>query len=130
MVSVIVPVYKVPEYLKRCVDSIRNQTYTDLEIILVDDGSPDECPAMCDAMAKEDKRIIVIHQKNGGLSAARNEGLNKSSGEYIIYIDSDDYIKNDMIEKLLSAAEKFEADVAISTYFLSLQITDKFLRHR
>lgn len=119
MVSVIVPVYKVPEYLKRCVDSIRNQTYTDLEIILVDDGSPDECPAMCDAMAKEDKRIIVIHQKNGGLSAARNEGLNKSSGEYIIYIDSDDYIKNDMIEKLLSAAEKFEADVAISTYFLS-----------
>lgn len=106
MVSVIVPVYKVPEYLKRCVDSIRNQTYTDLEIILVDDGSPDECPAMCDAMAKEDKRIIVIHQKNGGLSAARNEGLNKSSGEYIIYIDSDDYIKNDMIEKLLSAARK------------------------
>lgn len=119
MVSVIVPVYKVPEYLEKCVESIRNQTYGDLEIILVDDGSPDECPKMCDLFAQKDERIHVIHQSNGGLSAARNAGLKKSSGEYILYIDSDDYIKNDMIEELVTAIEKSQADVAISTYFLS-----------
>ena len=105
MVSVIVPVYKVPEYLDRCVESIRNQTYTDLEIILVDDGSPDDCPQMCDAYAKKDERIVVIHQSNGGLSAARNAGLKNCKGEYIIYVDSDDYIKDDMIETLVAGIE-------------------------
>ena len=119
MVSVIVPVYKVPEYLNRCVESICKQTYSNLEIILVDDGSPDECPQICDALAKKDRRIVVIHQKNSGLSAARNAGLKKSTGEYILYVDSDDYIKDDMIETLVSAIEKYEADIAISTYVLS-----------
>lgn len=119
MVSIIVPVYKVPEYLNRCVESIRNQTYTDLEIILVDDGSPDECPQICDKLAKEDERIIVVHQKNRGLSAARNTGLKRSTGEYILYVDSDDYIKDDMIDTLVSAVEEFGADIAVSTYFFS-----------
>ena len=119
MVSVIVPVYKVPEYLNRCIKSIRNQTYADLEIILVDDGSPDECPYICDNLAKEDKRIVVVHKKNGGLSDARNVGLKKSTGEYILYVDSDDYIQSDMIEMLVNSLEKFKADVAVSTYFLS-----------
>ena len=119
MVSVIVPVYKVPEYLEKCVESIRNQTYIDLEIILVDDGSPDECPEMCDSLAQKDSRIRVVHQRNSGLSAARNAGLKESTGEYILYVDSDDYIKNDMIENLVVSIEQYKADVAISTYSLS-----------
>ena len=119
MVSVIVPVYKVPEYLGKCVESIRNQTYADLEIILVDDGSPDECPEMCDFLAQKDSRIRVVHQRNSGLSAARNAGLKESTGEYILYVDSDDYIKDDMIENLVVSIEQYKADVAISTYYLS-----------
>ena len=128
MVSVIVPVYKVPEYLDRCVESIRNQTYTDLEIILVDDGSPDDCPQMCDAYAKKDERIVVIHQSNGGLSAARNAGLKNCKGEYIIYVDSDDYIKDDMIETLVAGIENYDADIAISTYYLSVGEKQEALR--
>ena len=128
MVSVIVPAYKVPEYLDRCVESIRNQTYTDLEIILVDDGSPDDCPQMCDAYAKKDERIVVIHQSNGGLSAARNAGLKNCKGEYIIYVDSDDYIKDDMIETLVGGIENYDADIAISTYYLSVGEKQEALR--
>ena len=128
MVSVIVPVYKEPEYLDRCVESIRNQTYTDLEIILVDDGSPDDCPQMCDAYAKKDERIVVIHQSNGGLSAARNAGLKNCKGEYIIYVDSDDYIKDDMIETLVAGIENYDADIAISTYYLSVGEKQEALR--
>ena len=119
MVSVIVPVYKVPEYLEKCVESIRNQTYADLEIILVDDGSPDECPKICDSLAQKDSRIRIVHQRNLGLSAARNTGLKESTGEYILYVDSDDYIKTDMIENLVAFIERYKADVAISTYYLS-----------
>lgn len=119
MVSVIVPVYKVPEYLEKCVESIQNQTYNDLEIILVDDGSPDECPEMCDLLAQKDSRIHVVHQRNAGLSRARNTGLKESTGEYILYVDSDDYIKDDMIENLVSSIEQYKADIAISTYYLS-----------
>ena len=91
-ISIIVPVYKVEAYLRECVDSIINQTYKNLEIILVDDGSPDNCPAICDEYALKDERIIVIHQKNGGLSAARNAGLEIATGEYICFVDSDDLI--------------------------------------
>jgi len=90
LISVIVPIYKVEEYLDRCVRSIAEQTYTNLEIILVDDGSPDGCPAMCDRWAEKDSRIKVIHKENGGLSDARNAGLRIAMGEYISFIDSDD----------------------------------------
>ena len=92
MISVIVPVYKVEKYLNKCVESIVNQTYRDLEIILVDDGSPDNCPKMCDEWAKKDNRIKVIHKQNGGLSSARNAGLDIASGEYVTFVDSDDDI--------------------------------------
>ena len=116
MVSVIVPVYGVEDYLDCCVQSICNQTYSDLEIILVDDGSKDACPKMCDEWAKRDTRIKVIHQKNGGLSNARNTGLFESKGEYILYVDSDDSIKEDMVEALVQAINEYAADVAVSTY--------------
>lgn len=101
MISVIVPVYKVERYLDRCVQSIVGQTYKDLEIILVDDGSPDECPQMCDEWAKKDCRIKVVHKKNGGLSSARNAGLKVAKGEYIGFIDSDDYVDETMYEDLM-----------------------------
>ena len=102
LISVIVPVYKVEQFIHRCVDSILNQTYTNLEIILVDDGSPDRCGEICDEYAEKDSRIRVIHQKNGGPSAARNAGLDICTGEYIAFVDSDDYIEPDMLQQLLS----------------------------
>lgn len=92
LISVIVPIYNVEKYLARCVDSIVNQTYKNLEIILVDDGSPDRCPQMCDDYAEKDSRIKVVHKKNGGLSDARNAGMAVATGEYISFIDSDDWI--------------------------------------
>ena len=92
VISVIVPIYNVEDYLDRCVDSIINQTYSNLEIILVDDGSPDNCPKMCDDYAKKDSRIKVVHKENGGLSDARNAGMKVATGEYISFIDSDDWI--------------------------------------
>lgn len=113
LISVIVPVYNVEKYLDRCVRSIMHQTYSNLEIILVDDESPDNCPAMCDNYAKEDSRIRVIHKKNGGLSDARNAGIEAANGEYIGFIDSDDYIDSDMYEFLYGIAQKENADVAM-----------------
>lgn len=98
--SFIVPVYHVEEYLPRCVESLINQTYTDIEIILVDDGGNDRCPELCDSYAQNDKRIKVIHKNNGGLSDARNAGINSATGDYIIFVDADDYIS-------LTACEKF-----------------------
>lgn len=100
LISVIVPVYKVEEYLRECVDSIISQTYSNLEIILIDDGSPDNCPAICDEYAEKDERIIVIHQQNGGLSTARNAGLDIASGEFICFVDSDDIIHPQYCEVL------------------------------
>ena len=102
LISIIIPVYKVEEYLDECVKSIINQTYKNLEIILVDDGSPDRCPQMCDEWAKKDSRIRVIHKQNGGLSSARNAGLDIATGEYIGFVDSDDYIDHQMFEKLMN----------------------------
>ena len=90
IISIIVPIYNVEEYLPKCIDSILNQTYKELEVILVDDGSPDSCGKICDRYAKKDERVKVIHQKNGGLSAARNSGLDCANGEYIGFVDSDD----------------------------------------
>ena len=100
LISVIVPVYRVEEYLERCVKSILSQTYKNLEVILVDDGSPDQCPAICDACAEKDARVIVIHQENKGLSGARNAGIDAASGEYLAFVDSDDYVSPHFIEEL------------------------------
>ena len=116
LISIIVPVYNVEIYLDKCIQSLVEQTYTNLEIILVDDGSPDNCPAMCDAWAKKDRRIQVIHQKNGGLSAARNAGFKVSRGKYVVFIDSDDYTNIYMMEHLLEIVTKTGADVAICQY--------------
>ncbi|MGM9589469.1 MAG: glycosyltransferase family 2 protein [Faecousia sp.] len=99
--SIIVPVYKVEPYLCRCVDSIRSQTFTDYELILVDDGSPDRCGAICDDYAAKDSRIRVIHKENGGLSSARNAGLEIASGTYLYFLDSDDYVDDDLLETVL-----------------------------
>jgi len=109
-ISVIVPVYGVENYLARCVDSILTQTFTDFELILVDDGSPDGCPAICDEYAQKDNRIKVIHKENGGVSSARNAGLNIASGEYIVFIDSDDYVDCDYLSTLI----QYDADVVVS----------------
>ena len=115
-VSVIVPIYMVEPYLKRAVDSIRNQTYQNLEIILVDDGSKDQCGRICDDYAKADNRIVVIHKENGGLSDARNAGLDIARGEYIMFVDSDDYIAPDCVETLLGCLKEHDADVSMCSY--------------
>ena len=111
LVSVIIPIYNVEQYLKRCVDSVINQTYKNIEIILVDDGSPDNCNKICDEYAKADKRIKVIHKTNGGLSSARNEGLNIAEGEYICFIDSDDWVSESFVEFLINNIIKENADI-------------------
>ncbi|MCQ2122858.1 MAG: glycosyltransferase [Fibrobacter sp.] len=113
LISVIVPIYKVEPYLRQCLDSIVNQTYTNLEIILVDDGSPDGCPAICDEYAVNDNRIIVIHKENGGLSDARNAGLDICKGEYISFVDSDDSIENIYFETLIKTALELNSDLVI-----------------
>ncbi len=110
-VSVIIPIYKVEQYLDQCIDSVIHQEYRHLEIILVDDGSPDGCPQMCDDWALKDSRIKVIHKKNGGLSDARNAGLDICTGDYISFIDSDDWIKSDMYKVMVNAIEKEGADI-------------------
>lgn len=115
-ISVIVPIYKVENYLNRCVESIRKQTYRNLEIILVDDGSPDACGEMCDRYAQEDSRIRVIHKENGGLSDARNAGIEVATGEYIAFVDSDDWIDDKMYEVLYSTLLKYNADIAECSY--------------
>lgn len=116
LISIIVPVYNTAAYLERCVDSILKQTYTQLEIILVDDGSTDASAKMCDAYAEQDDRVKVIHKENGGLSSARNAGLREALGSYIGYVDSDDWIEPDMYKDLLGACLEHQADVAICKY--------------
>lgn len=118
LISVIVPVYKVEKYLDACVTSIVNQTYQNLEIILVDDGSPDNCPAICDEWATKDSRIKVIHKKNGGLSDARNAGMAIATGEYIGFVDSDDVLSPDMYRVLYELVEQHAADVAQCKMYL------------
>lgn len=118
LISVIVPIYKVEAYLDRCVQSIVDQTYANLEILLVDDGSPDRCPEICDAWSQRDPRIRVIHKKNGGLSDARNVGIDAAKGDWLAFVDSDDYIMPQMYQRLLSACLEHQADVAVSSYFL------------
>ena len=112
LISVIVPVYKTQQYLDRCVSSIRNQTYENLEIILVDDGSPDRSGEMCDALALEDSRIRVVHKENGGLASARNAGIDAMTGEYAAFVDSDDDIAPEMIRSLYDLCVQHQAQVA------------------
>lgn len=118
LISVIVPVYNVEAYLDKCISSIVNQTYRNLEIILVDDGSPDDCPAMCDAWKKKDSRIVVLHKENGGLSDARNAGMGAAHGEFISFIDGDDWIEPRFFEILQHELEAQNADVAAVQYRL------------
>ncbi len=114
LVSVIIPVYKVERFLHRCIDSVIHQTYTNWEMILVDDGSPDTSGDICDEYAKKDKRIKVIHQENQGVSGARNKGLDMAQGEWIYFLDSDDYIKENTIEKMVAYSEKGKYELVIA----------------
>ena len=116
MFCIIVLLYDVERYLPICIDSILAQTFTDFELILVDDGSPDDCPALCDAAAEKDARVRVIHQKNGGLSAARNAGLDAARGAWIGFVDSDGYIAPEMYEVLYQAVQSTGADLALCDY--------------
>lgn len=110
-ISVIIPIYKAEKYICWCLDSVLAQTYKDFEVILVDDGSPDNCPQICDEYVKKDIRVKVIHQKNGGAAAARNTGLDNADGEYISFIDADDWLEPNMLEKLVGIAEQNQADI-------------------
>jgi len=112
-ISIIVPVYNVEKYLDKCVQSLINQTYGNIEIILVDDGSPDDCPEMCDNYAKQDFRIRVIHKSNGGLSDARNAGMREALGDYILYVDSDDYIDSDTCERFIRTLGNYLPDIVV-----------------
>lgn len=112
LISVIIPVYKVEKYISKCIKSVLKQTYTELEIILVDDGSPDQCGELCDEYAKTDPRIKVIHKRNGGLSDARNAGMKIAHGEYLAFIDSDDWIERDYFEVLYRLLKDYDADLS------------------
>lgn len=116
LISIIVPVYKVEKFLEQCVQSVISQTYSNLEIILVDDGSPDRCPQLCDEWSRKDRRIKVIHKQNGGLSDARNFGIRAARGEYLAFVDSDDWISPYMISKLYEACAQFEAEMSICQF--------------
>lgn len=116
LISIIVPIYNVEKYVKKCIESIINQTYKNIEIILINDGSKDTSLSICKDYKNKDKRIKLINQENGGVSKARNKGLNIAKGEYIVFIDSDDYITKNYIEKLLNAAIETGADVVESNY--------------
>lgn len=116
VVSVIVPVYKTMEYLDQCVQSLRAQTYPCLEILLIDDGSPDECPALCDAYAAQDSRIRAIHKENGGLSSAREAGIQNAVGDYIMAVDSDDWIETDTVARCVETALRDDADCVMLGY--------------
>ena len=118
LLTVIVPIYKAESYLHRCLDSIINQTYKNLEVILVDDGSPDNCPAICDEYAKQDSRVKVIHQKNAGVSAARNAGLDATTGDYIAFVDSDDWLELDAYEILLRKISDEKKDIVAFGYIM------------
>lgn len=114
LISVVVPVYKTEKYLRQCVDSLLRQTCPHMEIILVDDGSPDGCGAICDEYAEKNERVAVIHQKNGGVSAARNTGVRAARGQYIVFVDSDDWVEPNHVEELYRMVDMADADVGIA----------------
>lgn len=121
MVSVIVPIYKVEKYLNKCIDSILNQTYKNIEVILVNDGSPDQCGKIAEDYAAIDNRIKVIHKENGGLSDARNLGMEYVTGEYTVFVDSDDWLDIKLIEKFLNTCKKYKADVVQSAFYYAYE---------
>lgn len=116
LISVILPIYNVAQFLPRCIESVCSQTYDNLEIILVDDGSPDDCGDICDKYAEKDNRIVVVHKQNGGLSDARNKGAEIANGEYITFIDSDDYVTDTYVEYLYSLIEKYHTRMSLCTH--------------
>ncbi|MEK3885902.1 glycosyltransferase family 2 protein [Bacillus sp. FSL K6-3431] len=120
-VSIIVPVYKVEKYIHRCVDSILEQTYTNVEVILVNDGSPDNCGPIIDDYASEDFRIVVVHKENGGLSDARNVGMEYVTGEYTLFVDSDDWLEKNMIEEMVNIGLNFKADIVQSAFYYAYE---------
>lgn len=124
LISVIVPVYKVENYLGRCVKSLLSQTYRNIEIILVDDGSPDSCPQMCDDYAERYDNVRVLHKENGGLSSARNAGINVVQGKYIGFVDSDDWVAPDMYKYLMNLLHTYNADVAQISYVMAFSESD------
>lgn len=111
LISVIVPIYKVEQYLERCINSLVHQSYINMEIVLVDDGSPDRCGEICDSWAAKDSRIKVVHKKNGGLSDARNAGVEVAAGEYIAFVDSDDWLHLDYLQKLYQTMQETRSDI-------------------
>jgi glycosyltransferase involved in cell wall biosynthesis len=116
-VSVVVPIYKVEKYLRRCVESILNQTYSNLEIILVDDGSPDQCGEIAECFAKADHRVQVVHKENGGLSDARNAGMQYITGEYTLFLDSDDWLEHNMVEEMVNKSFQYKADIVQVAFY-------------
>lgn len=126
LISIVVPVYKVEKYLDRCIRSIVNQTYENLEILLVDDGSPDSCPQMCDGWAERDSRIRVVHKENQGLGMARNTGIENAKGSYICFFDSDDYIDPELIRKAYSKIRQEQADIVLYGYIVSCPEEGKY----
>lgn len=124
MISIIVPIYKIEKYLNQCIDSIINQTYKNLEIILVDDGSPDNCPSICDEYAGIDSRIKVIHKQNEGLLAARKSGVEMATGDYITFVDGDDWIAPDMYEKVANSIDNYNPDMVITNFYWSFDDHD------
>ena len=119
MITIIIPIYKVEKYIRQCVDSVIAQTYRDLEIILVDDGSPDNCPQICDEYSRKDSRVKVIHKINGGLIAARKSGLKAATGEYVCFVDGDDWIEPDMYERVAESIAKHPSDCVITQFYFS-----------
>lgn len=116
LISIVIPVYNAEKYLSACIDSVLCQTYSNLEIILVNDGSTDTCPALCEDFAKKDKRIVVIHKENGGVSSARNQGLQSATGEYVGFIDSDDYVDKDYVQALYDSLQTENSDIAFCNF--------------
>ena len=118
LVSIVIPIYNVEKYLKKCLDTVLSQTYNNIEIILVDDGSPDSCGIICDEYANKDKRIKVIHKENGGLSDARNAGIDIAKGRYITFIDSDDYVSSDYVEYLFNTLKKYNSKISTCGHYI------------
>ena len=127
MISVIVPIYKVEKYLRRCVDSILNQSFTDFELLLIDDGSPDHCPQICDEYAQQNDHVRVFHKPNGGLSDARNYGLDQMKGDYVSFIDSDDYVGPDYLKTLMDLINEFNTPVAAVAHLCVYDETTSFI---
>ena len=125
LITVVVPVYNVETYIQHCAESISNQTYTNLEIYLVDDGSSDLSGTICDELAKKDNRFKVIHKANGGLSDARNVALDQAKGKYITFVDSDDYMPYDAIEYMYELIKRYNADISIGSMYLTSKVDDK-----